>query len=82
MVRWVSCIILGCLLLPSARLFAAKEEQQVSTVFSSGSEAELIEPVAPVYPKFALQRRIEGWVVLSFRINESGEPENVPSSIS
>ncbi len=33
--------------------------------------------IEPVYPRKALQRKIEGYVVLSFDINESGRPENI-----
>ncbi len=33
--------------------------------------------IEPVYPPKALQRRIEGHVVLSFDINESGRPVNI-----
>ena len=39
--------------------------------------AKLIKRTAPIYPRRASQRNIEGWVELSFKIDTDGKPANI-----
>ena len=75
--KWVPFLIIASLQALAANAFATTEDPGDVSVYSAGSEAELIEPVYPTYPRSARRRGIEGWVVLGFRINELGETERV-----
>lgn len=46
-------------------------------IVSSGKEATVLKQDPPLYPASALNKRIEGWVILSFVVNELGSTEDI-----
>jgi TonB family protein len=49
-------------------------EQKASSV---GSEYLPVTKVQPQYPRYALQKGLEGWVIVEFTVNKEGTPINV-----
>lgn len=44
--------------------------------------AVAIKDVKPIYPKSALERKLTGWVVVEYTVNEDGRAENITVSDS
>lgn len=54
-------------------LFAAL----VSLNSFADTAAVSVEDVKPIYPKSALERKLTGWVVVEYTVNDEGRAENI-----
>jgi len=70
-------LILSILLLLAATAEVSGSDNETPAAVSKGTDAVVAKREPVRYPQRALQERIEGWVILSFVVIESGRTENI-----
>ena len=71
-----SSVLLIALIISSFSVYAGNDEN-IAKVLRKGTKAVPLNIDAPVYPRRALERHIEGWVIVGFIIKSDGTTDKI-----